>query len=99
MTTSPFRLLFRSARLVQPIQKVFGRGGVTETGASAYPRTMSDRSGRDPDPFDEFKESQDGDYEPGLNPFDADDLPIDLEPESFFMDDDRSVPLDDGEDD
>lgn len=98
MTTSPFRLLFRFAHPVQPIRKVFSPTGVIKTGASAYPRTMSDRSGRDPDPFDEFKESQDGDYEPELNPFDADDLPIYLEPESFFMDDDRSVPLDDGED-
>jgi hypothetical protein len=59
---------------------------------------MSDRSGHDPDLFDEFKESQDGDYEPALNPFDSDDLPIDNEPENTFIDDDRAVSLDNDED-
>lgn len=54
---------------------------------------MSDR--RDED-LDDFRESQEGDYEPAPVLHDADDVPVegDEEDDRILPDDDRPVPLD-----
>ena len=54
---------------------------------------MSDR--RDED-LDDFRESQEGDYEPAPVLRDADDVPVedDEEDDRILPDDDRPVPLD-----
>jgi hypothetical protein len=54
---------------------------------------MSDR--RDED-LDDFRESQEGDYEPAPAPRDADDVPVDEDEDDdrIVPDDDRPVPLD-----
>ena len=64
----------------------------TDTSAAGAPR-------RDDD-LDEFREAQEGDYEPAPVVHDPDDLPVDDEEADDLIvpDDDRPVPLDDDED-
>ncbi len=55
---------------------------------------MSDRGTDQDDPQDDFIEAQDGGYEPAVEPFDADDVPVDEDSDDLVPDEDRPVPLD-----
>lgn len=62
---------------------------------------MSESDTRRDEDLDEFREAQEGDYEPEPVVFDAEDLPVDEEDEDDRVrpDDDRPVPLDADDDD